>query len=79
MGAFRVARSASDQDYQAGMVSDLTSKRQKVIAVAVDEDQSCEQAWPKTSSDAVTGDPVRKTVTLCSQYRNKCAISAGKS
>jgi len=40
MGAFRVARSASDQDDQAGMVSDLTSKRQKVIAVAADEDQS---------------------------------------
>jgi hypothetical protein len=40
MGAFRVARSASDQDYQAGMDSSLTSKRQKVIAVAADEDQS---------------------------------------
>jgi hypothetical protein len=40
MGAFRVARSASDQDDQAGMVSGLTSKRQKVIAVAADEDQS---------------------------------------
>jgi hypothetical protein len=80
MGAFRVARSASDQDDQAGMVSDLTSKRQKVIAVAADDDQSCEQAWPKTSSsDAVTGNTVRKTVTLCSQYRNKYAISAGTS
>jgi len=40
MGAFRVARSASDQDDHAGMVSGLTSKRQKVIAVAADEDQS---------------------------------------
>lgn len=40
----------------------------------------CEQAWPKTSSsDAVTGNTVRQTVTLCSQYRNKCAIFAGGS
>jgi hypothetical protein len=39
MGAFRVARSASDQDDQAGMVSDLTNKRQKVLALTADEDQ----------------------------------------
>ena len=40
VGAFRVARPASDQDDQAGMVSGLTSQRQKVIAVAAGEDQS---------------------------------------
>jgi hypothetical protein len=68
MGAFRVARSAPDQDDQAGMVSGLTRKSQKVIAVAADE----EQAWLKTSSsDAVTGNTVRKTVTLCFQCPNK--------
>ena len=47
MGAFRVARSASDQDDQAGMVSGLTSKRQKVIAVAADEDQSLRTSMAK--------------------------------
>jgi hypothetical protein len=40
MGAFRVARSASDQNDQAGMVLGLTRKSQKVIAVAADQDQS---------------------------------------
>ena len=72
MGAFRLASSASDQDDQAGMDFGLTSKRQKVIAVAADEDQSLRTGVAKTSSsDAVTGNTVRKTVTLCSQYRNK--------
>jgi hypothetical protein len=47
MGAFRVARSASDQDDQAGMVSGLTSKRQKMIAVAADEDQSLQTGVAK--------------------------------
>jgi hypothetical protein len=47
MGAFRVARSASDQDDQTGMVSGLTSKRQKVIAVAADEDQSWRTSMAK--------------------------------
>jgi hypothetical protein len=41
------ARSASDQDDQAGMVSGLTSKRQKMIAVAADEDQSLQTGVAK--------------------------------
>jgi hypothetical protein len=47
MGALRVARSASDQDDQSGMVSGLTSKRQKVIAVAADEHQSLQSSVAK--------------------------------
>jgi hypothetical protein len=57
MGAFRVARSASDQDDQAGMVSGLTSKRQKVIAVAADEDQSL-RGWPLLSALRIETGPI---------------------
>ena len=44
MGAFRLARSAWEQDDQAGMISGLTSK---VIAVAADEDQSLRTSMAK--------------------------------
>ena len=47
MGAFRLARSAWEQDDQAGMISGLTSKRQEVIAVAADEDQSLRTSMAK--------------------------------
>lgn len=40
MGAFRVARSAADQNDQAGLFLRLPGERQKVITVAADEDES---------------------------------------
>jgi hypothetical protein len=43
----RLARSAWEQDDQAGMISGLTSKRQEVIAVAADEDQSLRTSMAK--------------------------------
>jgi hypothetical protein len=60
------------------MVSGLTSKRQKVIAVAADEDQSLRTSMAK---DLFIGcaDWQHRAVTLCSQYRNRSAISAGTS